>query len=377
MTHTHTHTPQEPYLNQKKIEELESIRGIAAFLIVIFHIPLWNFVNNFSLIRNGYLMVQLFFVLSGFVIYKAYSNKLKNKKDVLRFQFLRLGRLYPVHIVFLVIYIFIELAKYYAQHKLGITIPNSQPFRENNITALFQNIFLLQAIGPTHNATTFNGPAWSISVEFYTYFLFALTILYLEKYKFFVFLGLCIGSLLLLVTNNDYGFGDLLSCYSGFFLGCIVAYLEEKVKITLPQYSSLIAFIAIILFLIFKSNQAYDPIIYFLTAILILTITVSKNGYLNKILKLKLFTWLGAISFSIYMSHFCIMWIFNQFIRVVLKKTEIRIYGISTPQLTNFETFIAITLIIATVLIVSTLVNKLIENPFRIKSRRYAFNKIK
>jgi peptidoglycan/LPS O-acetylase OafA/YrhL len=87
-------------------------------------------------------MIQLFFVLSGFVIYKAYSNKLKNKKDVLRFQFLRFGRLYPVHIVFLVIYIFIELAKFYAQHKLGITTSaNSQPFRENTFTALFQNIF--------------------------------------------------------------------------------------------------------------------------------------------------------------------------------------------------------------------------------------------
>ena len=77
------------------------------------------------------------------------------------------------------------------------------------------------------------------------------------------------------------------------------------------------------------------------------------------------------------MSHFCIIWIFNQFIRVVLKRPEILIDGKSMPQLTNFETFIAITLIIATVLIVSTLVNKLIENPFRIKSRQYAFNKIK
>jgi len=373
-----TNTHQEPYLNQTKIEELESIRGIAAFLIVIFHIPRFNFVNNFNLIRNSHLMIQLFFVLSGFVIYKAYSNKLKNKKDVLRFQFLRFGRLYPVHIVFLVIYIFIELAKFYAQHKLGITTSaNSQPFRENTFTALFQNIFLIQAIGPTNNAFTFNGPSWSISVEFYTYFLFALVILYLGKYKFFVFLGLCIGSLLLLVSNNNYGFGSLLSCYSGFFLGCTVAYLEEKIKITLPQYSSFIPFIAIILFLIYKSDPVYDPIMYFLTAILIFTITVSSNGYLNKILKLKLFTWLGAISYSVYMTHACIIGIFNQFIRIVFKKPEILIDGKITPQLTNFETFIAMTLLVATVLIVSTLVNKFIENPFRIKSRRYAFNKIK
>ena len=80
-----------PNLNQSKtkIIELESLRGIAAFLIVLFHIPLWNNVINFNLIRNGYLMVQLFFVLSGYVIYNSYSNKIKTIKDVLKFQFLR------------------------------------------------------------------------------------------------------------------------------------------------------------------------------------------------------------------------------------------------------------------------------------------------
>jgi peptidoglycan/LPS O-acetylase OafA/YrhL len=161
-------------------------------------------------------MVPIFFTLSGFVIYRSYSNNLKNFKDVLRFQLLRFGRLYPVHITFLTIFILIELAKWIVSSSLGISSPNSQPFQVNKINAIFQNIFLVQALIP-NNIHTFNGPLWSISTEFYTYFLFALAMLYLGKYKFYVFLSLCFGSLLLIVSHNDYGYGELLSCYFGFF----------------------------------------------------------------------------------------------------------------------------------------------------------------
>jgi len=54
----------------EKYEELDSIRGIAALLVVFEHIPNWNeSFFNFVIFRNGYLMVELFFVLSGFVIF--------------------------------------------------------------------------------------------------------------------------------------------------------------------------------------------------------------------------------------------------------------------------------------------------------------------
>jgi peptidoglycan/LPS O-acetylase OafA/YrhL len=358
----------------KKIEELGSLRGIAACLVVIYHIPLWNPINNFSLIRNGYLMVPLFFVLSGFVIYKSYSSNLNNKKDILRFMFLRFGRLYPVHITFLLIFIFIEAAKWYAQNNYGVTSPNSYPFRLNNATAFLKNIFLLQAFTPEH---TFNGPAWSISAEFYTYFLFALLVVYLEKIKNITIFALSAGSLYLLFCNYELGLGDFLSCTSGFFLGCNVSYCVEKVKITLPKYSSLVVFVGIVFFLIFKQDPIYDPIMYFLAAFLILTLIANRNTYLNKLLRLNFFTWLGSISFSIYMSHLSVIWITNQFIRVVLSRPCILINGQSTPQLNNSETFIAVVFIIITVLIVSALTFKFIENPLRLVSRRYAYSELK
>lgn len=182
--------------------------------------------------------------------------------------------------------------------------------------------------------------------------------------------------------NYEFSFRDFLSCSSGFFLGCIIAYLEERLyivrpNIVLPKYLSFLVFIVIILFLIFRSEPVYDSIMYFLAAFLVFFLAVTRNGYLNQLLKWNFFTWLGTISYSIYMSHLCVIWIVNQFIRVVLNKSEIFINGQSVPQLSLFESFIALSSIILIVLTLSSLVYKFVENPLRLSSRSYAFKKFR
>ena len=83
---------KEHLLPQTRIEELESMRGLAALLVVLFHAPGWNSGKEFiPFIANGYLMVDVFFVLSGFVIFKAYANTIRCAHDLWRFQFLREG----------------------------------------------------------------------------------------------------------------------------------------------------------------------------------------------------------------------------------------------------------------------------------------------
>ena len=83
---------------QKKFEELESIRGIAAILVVLLHIS-ETYINEIlitTFINNLALMVPVFFVLSGFVIHNAYEKKLSTIKIFFEFQFLRFGRLFPI-----------------------------------------------------------------------------------------------------------------------------------------------------------------------------------------------------------------------------------------------------------------------------------------
>jgi peptidoglycan/LPS O-acetylase OafA/YrhL len=366
-----------PLPNPRKIEELESIRGIAALLIVFFHFPKWNPLFDIGIINNGYLMVELFFVLSGYVIFSAYGEKIYSTKDLLRFQFLRLGRLYFVHLTFLMIFLAIEIGKYIASTKIGGQGIRTIPFSDNNLTAFLQQIFLAQAIGPTGNALSFNGQAWSISVEFYTYLLFALIILLFRKVKLQIFSALIVMSLLLLATKSTHGFEGVLKCLAGFFIGCITAYLTKKSTLALPSYCSAIIFASIVLFLQFKPFQQFDIAIYFLTAALIATIALAPKGLLNTMLKHRVLTWLGVISYSVYMSHSFALWVTANMFKRVFKRPEVRaLDGSWVLSLSATEAIAAISFTLLFVLAISQLTYRFIEQPTREKSRRFAFTRL-
>jgi peptidoglycan/LPS O-acetylase OafA/YrhL len=371
-------THHETYQNSKKIEELEGIRGLAALLVVFYHIPKWNPILNIGIINNGYLMVDVFFVLSGFVIINAYINKINTSKDLLRFQFLRFGRLYSVHLTFLLFFLVLEVAKYIATIKLGVQDIRSTPFAQNNLIALSQQIFLSQGIGPTGKALTFNVPAWSISVEFYTYLIFGLAILLFRQQKKYIFFIVAFVSIALLATQNTYGFENLLRCLGGFFIGCLTESVIKKIKkIKLPSYSSALVFISIILFLQLKSSNDFDIAIYFFTSALITTIMLANGGVVKNILKHKILVWLGQISYSIYMSHTFVLWVISNIFKRILKRPELQnLVGEFTLQLTTLDTYAAIFVIIFFVVLVSWVTYLKIEKPMREKSRRFAFSKL-
>lgn len=362
--------------HNRRIPELESLRGLAAFLVVFSHIPKWNPSLNAGFVNNGYLMVELFFVLSGFVICNAYAETIQGTKDVVRFQLLRLGRLYPVHILFVLVFVAIEMAKYLASKRLGIDSLNSVPFETNNWSAFIKNVFLL-SFGPPTQALTFNYPAWSICVEFYTYLVFALSVLFIKRHKSMAFAALAIASLIMLTTQYTFGLDALLKCFAGFFIGCLTATFTKKQSVRLSGIAPLLLFGAFILFLQLKPHGYFDVATYFLAAALIGSLVLAENGPMKKVLSHRSLTYLGAVSYSVYMSHAAIEWVANQIIRLVLKKPEtISARGKSTPQLSELETFLACMAIAVIVLLVSALVYTCIEKPMREKSRRFVFSNL-
>jgi peptidoglycan/LPS O-acetylase OafA/YrhL len=375
-TPMHEYKQQQKRLSTDRIEALDSLRGLAALLIVLFHLPKFNPVLNISFIDNSYLMVELFFVLSGFVIFNSYSKRIHSKIDLLRFQFLRVGRLYPVHLVFLMAFVLIELAKYFSQQNFGIEI-KSQAFSTNSVMALVQQTFLVHAIGSTHNAITFNYPAWSISVELYTYLIFGVITLLADNKKNRWFLLIALTSIVLLGSKITFGFDYLLRCLAGFFIGCLTATIVAKSTIKMPSYTSLIALGCIVIFLHLKTSGQYDLFIYPLTSFLIASLVTSREGRLNQFLEVKVFAWLGALSYSIYMSHAFVIWLFEQIIKRLWKTASpILTNGDLTTQLSAVETIFTCAAILATVCIVSSFVYRFIEKPMREKSRRFAFSKI-
>lgn len=358
-----------------KILELESIRGIAALLVVVNHIPQWaTFPLGLQFIRNGYLMVDLFFVLSGFVIYRNYATKLQNPADLLRFQFLRFGRLYPVHLLFLALFLLLEVLKYFINGHSSFKTTAIQPFSVNTAPALIQQLFLAQAVGPTGNALTFNAPAWSISVEFYTYLFFGIIVLLIGRYKVPV-MGLLAVTAIYAVTGSTEGNGysELLRCLSGFFVGCSVGELTAQMGRTISEFWSILAFLALSTFVCLKKGPIFGPSIYILSACLIWSIVCGRIGTLRRALKSGPFIWLGSISYSLYMSHWLVIYSIDEFLRRVFHFPSDINHVLMIPEA---EAAVFSFVAIGACLLCAFTVYKYVENPFRLRSRHFAFSKM-
>ena len=90
-----------------KINSLETLRGIAALMVALYHYPS----TSFLYFEDGFLAVYFFFSLSGFVITLNYFNKINSFNDLIRFQTRRFFRLYPVHLLLLLIVLCIQFLK--------------------------------------------------------------------------------------------------------------------------------------------------------------------------------------------------------------------------------------------------------------------------
>jgi peptidoglycan/LPS O-acetylase OafA/YrhL len=354
-------------LSPIRFDELESLRGLAALLVVFNHfLQFSNQILYVPLVINGYLMVDLFFVISGFVIYSAYSERIHSAKDFSRFVFLRLGRIYPVHIIFVVIFLLIEILKLMSENTA------KKAFTLNSINALWENLFLIQGVIP-YGDLTYNIPSWSISVEFITYLLFGILILIFKRKVTIILLMVAIISIIMLYFKVTFGLENLLRVFAGFSLGCITALMTKKLKIKIPINTSLALISLLIGFLMMKpQTKETDLLIYPISAILIFSLILRTNDLINKILKCKFLIRLGIISYSMYMSHYFILYSMDYFfMRIILpvgNSGEIRSVSV-------VESSVALVVFILLVLVISWGIFVLVERPFRARSRRMVYVK--
>jgi len=156
-----------------EIYPLTGIRALAALWVLVFHLHgklAAAFPKGYALfepaIVNGYLGVDLFFILSGFIIAYNYAGRLSvfTVAKYREFLWLRLARLWPVHLAILTCYAALLLL---AAH-FGTPLKHTTSY---SLGKLWQNVALIQAWWiPIHES--WNVPAWSISCEWAAYLLF-------------------------------------------------------------------------------------------------------------------------------------------------------------------------------------------------------------
>lgn len=295
-----------------RFHALDVWRGVAALLIIFFHLSANGMFRGFPPIRNSDLSVPFFFVLSGFVITHAYGQRLGSRGDIRRFVTRRIGRLYPLHIVVLGALALLELGKWMLTH---FGVPSGQaPFAGgNDIGSLIANLFLLQAIIPMPDYS-WNGPSWSISVEFYTYLIFCAVVVWSRARTIAPAILLVVASSILLTWLDLHHpewpqtrFKGLATCVCGFFVG----HLAYKAFGALPAVSrsgatalEVLALAAITLLYWFAPLHGVASMIVFAAIMLVFA---SDGGAVSRMLAGQPWAFLGKISYSIYMVHFVLV----------------------------------------------------------------------
>lgn len=355
---------------------LESLRGVAALIVVFLHIKWANPLSTLLFFRNGYLMVDLFFVLSGFVICYNYGQKIGNARDVGHFMFLRFGRLYPLHLFCLMAFLGIEIAKYIGELKFHFVPYASGAFVINNTASFIANLLLIHALCPFAGINiSFNGPSWSISTEFYAYLIFALVVSAAPKRKSVLIAS---GFLVLITACSLLFFGisgvsalrgwSFLRCILGFFMGVLAYHIYDRYHSHITRWSEKVAFCLLamlVAFMSFKDNPKLDGLLVLpVFSALIIAIAAEPVGVVSKVVNSPPLRWLGRVSYSIYMTHYMLLMFFSRCVEQVQKHFS--------PNDRNAIGLAFVFLAIALVLSISQLTYQWIEKPFQNEFRALA-----
>lgn len=343
----------------KKFANIESLRGIAALSVVLYHFDIGSHFNV-VFVKNSWLMVDFFFVLSGFVIALSYINRINSFEDLISFQKKRFWRLYPLHLLTLFLFVLIETSKYFAETKFGL-VGNTPAFFSNNLDAFFANLFLIQ--NWTLNALTYNYPSWSISAEFYTYAVFGVFVLLakgnLVRFYLLAIMVIVFSYIVLDEIGMDEGrISGPARCLASFFIGTLTykafSILKTNFSFNNSIPSSLIIIVGI-LCIIFMGSEKKGVIIFipFIFSLIILSLVLTNEyAYINKLLNNGTLIYLGTISYGIYMIHAFVWWIWTQLLKYVLHAGTVinsdgkNIVSIDNVYLADIITLVGVAVII-------------------------------
>ncbi|SFC71377.1 acyltransferase family protein [Tropicimonas isoalkanivorans] len=300
-----------------------ALRGIAALWVVLFH-----YRDRFTprldsqIFTSGYLGVELFFVLSGSVLYYVYRTEFTSGRfDYSDFLIKRLARLYPVHLVTMVA----AAAIIFGLPIVGFREPPPYGLGE----ALAVDGLMLQSF-PIIGRLSLNYPSWSISAEFLAYLIFPLCLAVVLRTTliraallaiilFFVCEVLATrvtGSafdLNLALTRLTYNY-SVLRVVPEFFLGVLMAAATLRYQAKLAPYATPVMIVSTI-GLVASAMIGNDLLFILCVGPLVSSLLLFQGRFPAPLV------WLGRISYSLYMSHVVV--------KMVLMGTMERVGGYS------------------------------------------------
>lgn len=304
-------TVADPSRQRLSFAAVNGWRGPGAIAIAVAHFGL---VTDFITARHVYpiaLLVDLFFVLSGLMIAQAYADKLRSAANFPEYAIRRLGRIWPVQAMTLLVLVGYELVKLAAVNLFGATF-SSPPFNaagDRILEAIPSNLLLIQSLG-LHDRETWNFPSWSLSVEFATYIAFAAFCLASPMLRRVLAVATIVLSILILAVvapsgmRSTYDYG-IFRCLAGFFTGTLCYEVARRWGPPRWRYPTLIEIASVTLVVVWLAmspdkGAAYAAPLVFASFVYVF---LGEGGGLSRLLRTPVLQKLAELSFSIYMIH--------------------------------------------------------------------------
>ncbi|MCI9875898.1 acyltransferase family protein [Pseudomonas atacamensis] len=296
--------------------DMQCLRAIAVIMVVMQHYKVrlpttQNYVDMFNSL-SLWTGVDVFFALSGFLIYKSINSELaKNqtrKAAAISFSRKRIKRLVPA----LVLGLFLSIAV----SAVSFSSPNHDPLKISTgaIMALLgvSNFYWSACVGGILSYCgnpDFNGVTWSLALEWQLYAATCILICALGNRRA---VAIALAASLLLSIWPAPSFSILWVTRSlAFFLGCAIAMLYSQRSFSLPRPTSCCALLTGLALCILSPVYASKDFTLLLIGVggsLCLLSSISGNLFKRNSLITELFTWIGDRSYSVYLLHLpCIL----------------------------------------------------------------------
>lgn len=303
---------------RSEIRSHHALRGLASVLVVVYHMRdvardqaarLDGATNFFAL---GYLWVDFFFILSGFIMCHVYGRRLgtSDATSLARRRFLiaRVARIYPLHVVSLFLLLVLECLA------VAWRPGQSSDLGSDRLSALAfaANLVLLHGWGLLPSETSWNIPSWSISTEMACYLAFPWLAWWSARMapraRPIVWMSCAFGLFVAVFSQapSVEGAQPLLRCAAGFMLGIGVHALATSHRWPAAAGNvDLAQAVALGAVLVGMHKAVPQPFLIVAFACLILA-TSADLGFLGRLAGQTALRRLGDLSFSVYLTHWIV-----------------------------------------------------------------------